>query len=80
MNLVEYTEFVIKSICVESELVRVQSFEEEDRTILEVLVPEADMGRVIGKGGNVIKSIRVLIQAYAYLKKLGKIRVNIESF
>ena len=34
MNLVEYTEFIIKSICKEPDLVRVQSFQEEEVTIL----------------------------------------------
>ncbi len=80
MNLVEYAEFLVGSICKEADLVRVQSFQEEDVTNLEIMVPEAEMGAVIGKGGKVANSIRVLIQAYAYLQKLGKVKVNIEGF
>ena len=80
MNLVEYTEFIIKSICNEPDLVRVQSFQEEEVTILEIMVPESSMGAVIGKSGKVAQSIRTLVQAYAYLNKLGKVRVNIEAF
>lgn len=80
MNLEEYAEFIVKSICKEPDMIRVQKFQEEDLTILEIMVPENDMGAVIGKSGRVANSIRVLLQAYAYLQKLGKIRVNIESF
>ena len=69
MNLEEYAEFIVKSICKEPDMIRVQKFQEEDLTILEIMVPE-----------RVANSIRVLLQAYAYLQKLGKIRVNIESF
>jgi predicted RNA-binding protein YlqC (UPF0109 family) len=80
MSLEEYTEFVVKSICKEPDLIRVQSFQEEDVTTLEVLVPESSMGAVIGKSGKVAGSIRTLIQAYAYLHQLGKVRINIEAF
>jgi len=80
MNLEEYAEFIVKSICKEPDMIRVQKFQEEDMTILEIMVPENDMGAVIGKSGRVANSIRVLLQAYAYLQKSGKIRVNIESF
>ena len=53
---------------------------ENDSVILTVLVPENSMGAVIGYQGKNAKSIRTLIQAYAYLHKLGRVEVNIESF
>ena len=80
MNLNEYAECIVKSICKDPDLIRVQSFQEEDVTVLEIMVPESSMGAVIGKSGRVASSIRTLIQAYAYLQKLGKVRVNIEAF
>jgi len=80
MSLVEYAEFLVKSICNEPEMIKVQSFQEEDFTILEIMVPESSMGSVIGKAGKVANSLRVMIQAYAYLQKCGKVRVNIEAF
>lgn len=80
MSLTEYAEFLVSSICKEPEMVRVQSFTEEDVTNLEIMVPESDMGAVIGKAGKVASSIRIMIQAYAYLQKCGKVKVNIESF
>lgn len=80
MSLVEYAEFLVKSICKEPDLIRVQSFEEDEMTILEIMVPEASMGAVIGKSGKVASSLRIMIQAYAYLQKCGRVRVNFESF
>ena len=44
-------------------------------TILELTVAGSDMGRVIGKGGRVINSIRTLLQVLA--AKQGK-RVTLE--
>ena len=36
-------------------------------------------GEVIGKGGNIANSIRTIVQAAAYIKKLGRVRINIDS-
>ena len=81
MNLVEYTEYLVKSICKEPEMVKVSSFGgEEDSTILEIIVHESDMGAVIGKNGKMATSIRTLVQAYAYLNGNQKVKINIDSF
>ena len=80
MDLVEYAEFLVKSICKEPDMVRVQRFDSDDGITLEIMVLESDMGIVIGRSGKVASSLRVLLQAYAYLNKLGKVKVNIESF
>ncbi len=81
MNVVEFAEYLVKSIVVNKELVKVSLFEaDDDITILEILVPEADMGRVIGKNGKTSTSIRTLIQAYAAINKMPKVKINIDSF
>lgn len=80
MSLESYAEFLVRSICTEPDMVRVQSFQEEDITNIEIMVPESEMGAVIGKAGKVASSLRILIQAYAYLQKCGKVKVNIEAF
>ncbi len=46
-----------------------------EMVIVEVQVAASDMGRVIGKGGNVVNSIRTLLQVLAV--KHGK-RVSLE--
>lgn len=81
MNVVEFTEFLVKSIVKEPDLVKVSEFEaDEDITILEILVKESDMGRVIGKSGRTSTSIRTIIQAYAAINNMPKVKINIDSF
>ncbi len=81
MNVVEFTEYLVKSIVVDKDMVKVSEFQaDEDVKILEILVPEKEMGRVIGKGGKTSSSIRTLIQAYAAINNMPKVKINIDSF
>lgn len=81
MNVVEFAEYLVKSIVKDADLVKVSEFQaDDDVTILEILVPDSDMGRVIGKGGKTSSSIRTLIQAFAAINNLPKVKINIDSF
>ncbi len=77
MNLVEFSELIVKKLVKEPDLVKVQEFEDGEETIIEIAVSESDMGRVIGKKAN---SIKTLIQAKAYNEGNNKVKVNIDSF
>ena len=70
MNLVELTETIIKKIVSDPESVSVKEFEtEEENTIqVEVLISNDDMGKVIGKNGKIINSIRTIVQASSSLE------------
>ena len=78
MELVNLTEFLVKQILSEVE-VKINKIESDGDTVIQVLVPNECMSAVIGKGGNVANSIRTIVQAAAYNKKLGKVRINIDS-
>jgi predicted RNA-binding protein YlqC (UPF0109 family) len=81
MELKEFTEFLVRSIAKEPDMVKVSQFGGEDEsTILEVIVHEDDKGVVVGRGGKMVNSIRTLVQARAYMLGLGKIKINIDSF
>lgn len=81
MNIVEYTEFLVKNLVNDPELVKVEAFDsDEDTKILEVIVPEDQMKFVIGKGGINAKAIRTMVNAYAYIHNLKKVKVNIDSY
>lgn len=81
MNLKEFTEYLVKSIVKEPDMVSVQQFGgEEDATILEIIVHESDMGVVIGRNGKMANAIRTLVQAHAYILGLKNIKINIDSF
>ena len=80
MNLVEFSELIVKKLVKEPDLVKVEEFEDGDNTVIEILVSEEDLGRVIGKKGKIATSIKTLIQAKAYNEGNNKVKVNIDSF
>lgn len=80
MNLVEFSELIVKKLVKEPDLVKVQEFTSDDDTTIEILVSESDIGRVIGKKGKIATSIKTLIQAKAYNEGNRKVKVNIDSF
>lgn len=80
MNLVEFSELIVEKLVKEPDLVKVQEFEGENENVIEIIVAEDDMGRVIGKKGKIATSIKTLIQAKAYNEGNKKVKVNIDSF
>ena len=82
MNLVELTEAIIKRLVTDPETVSVKEFdtEEENTVQIEVLIQEDDMGRVIGKNGNVISGIRTVVQASSSLYDNKKVKIHVSSF
>lgn len=82
MNLVEMTEYLVKSVVSNPDMVTVKEFpsENEQEFVIEVLVDENDIGKVIGKGGKTANAIRTLVQANSYLKDNKRVKINIENF
>ena len=80
MGLEEFAEFLVTNIASEADLVKVKKFDTEEGIILEILVSESDMSRVIGKQGKVANSIKSLIQMKAYNEGIRNIKINIDSF
>ena len=80
MNLVDFSELIVKKLVKEPDLVTVKQFEDGEDTVIEIAVSEEDMGRVIGKRGKIATSIKTLIQAKAYNDGNNKVKVNIDSF
>lgn len=61
----DLVEFIVSSLVDHPEEVRVVEVPGKASTIIELSVAAGDMGRVIGKGGRVIDSIRTLLQVRA---------------
>lgn len=74
----ELVEYIIKCLVEEQDKVVVTETKEEDTIILTVNVATNEMGRVIGKEGRIIKSIREIVRAYSAKEKL-KVMVNVEE-
>jgi hypothetical protein len=82
MNLVEMTEYLVKSVVSKPDVVTVKEFpsENDKEIVIEVLVDENDIGRVIGKGGKTANAMRTLVQAGSYLQDNKRVKINIENF
>lgn len=71
----ELVEHIVKSLVDYPDQVQVTEVENGANIVVELRVASDDMGRVIGKGGRVINSIRALTQVRAEI--LGK-QVTVE--
>lgn len=82
MDLVSLTSKIVKSLVVNTDAVSVKEFptEEENVMLIQVMVAEDDMGRVIGKGGKCANAIRTLVQASSSLKDDKYIKIDIDKF
>jgi predicted RNA-binding protein YlqC (UPF0109 family) len=71
---------LVQPLVVHPEDVMVKKFSEEnDEMIMQVIVHQDDLGRVIGKNGRIANAIRTI--AYASASREGKkITINIDSF
>lgn len=82
MKLVEMTEYLVKEVVNNPDMVTVKEFpsDNEKEIIITVLVDESDIGRVIGKEGKTANAIRTLVQASSYLQDNKRVKINIENF
>ena len=82
MKLVELTETIVKKLVTDPESVSVKEFEsnEEDTILIEIMIPSNEMSKIIGKNGNIINSIRTIVQASSYLKDNKKVKINVDSY
>lgn len=82
MDLVKLTEEIVKSLVEDADAVSVKEFPSDDeKTILiQVMVNDDDMGRVIGKNGRTANAIRTLVQASSALKDNKYVKIDIDKF
>lgn len=81
MELVELTEKIVKSLVEDEDSVSVKEFEtDDDSMLIQVLVSESDMGRVIGRSGRIANAIRTLVQASSSLKDNRYVKIDIDKF
>ncbi len=63
--MTELLEFLVRALVEEPDAVEVAELEEDGDLIYEISVAEADLGRVIGKGGRIANAIRTIAKAAA---------------
>lgn len=81
MKYIELTEYLVKNLVTNQDMVTVKEFPtDEDIINIEVLVSNEDLPRVIGKGGRNANAIRTLVQASSNLDASKYVKINIDSF
>ncbi len=71
-------EYIVKNLVEQKDLVSVEEINTDEKLVLKLHVAKEDMGRIIGKEGRIIKSIREIIYAYA-MKNKQKVSVDVEE-
>ncbi len=82
MKLVKLTQKIVEELVEDRESITVKEFpsEKEDEIQIQVLVPEDQMGRVIGREGRTAKAIRTIVQASSYINDNKRVSINIDSY
>ncbi len=62
-DMVALMEHVAKAIVDRPDEVEVEPFEENGQTVLELVVAEEDLGRVIGRNGRTARSLRTILHS-----------------
>ena len=71
-------EYIVKNLVNFPDDVTVEEVQNDTKTVLKLTVNKEDMGRVIGKEGRIIRSIREIIYAYA-MKDKQKVSVEVDE-
>jgi predicted RNA-binding protein YlqC (UPF0109 family) len=62
-DMVALMENLAKAIVEKPKEVTVEPFEENGQTVLELIVAEDDLGRVIGRNGRTARSLRTILHS-----------------
>jgi predicted RNA-binding protein YlqC (UPF0109 family) len=64
-QIVDYVQYVVESLVDNPDAVNVTESWEDGELFIDVEVADDERGRVIGKGGRLIRSLRVIVRAAA---------------
>ena len=64
-QIADYVQYVVEQLVENSENVNVSEQVENDELFVDIEVERPDRGRVIGKNGRLIRSLRVVVRAAA---------------
>ena len=82
MDLVLLTKSIVEMIVLDKEAVSVKQYDtnEENLVHLEILVSKDDLGRLIGRNGKTISSIRNIVQVSAKLNGNKRVKLEVDSY
>ena len=79
MSLEELTKYLVCNLVKNKDAVLVERENNGNDIVIKVLVPEDEIGAVIGRNGKIANAIRTLVQAAAYTSKAGFVKINIDT-
>jgi predicted RNA-binding protein YlqC (UPF0109 family) len=65
VNMVGLVEHLAKALVNAPDEVEVELFDEPGQIVVELFVAEDDLGRIIGRGGRMARSLRTIVNAAA---------------
>ncbi len=68
---------IVQALVDDPEQVRVECSQDGDATVVEIRVAPDDIGKVIGRQGRIIKSIRTLVRAVSSYSDGAHIEVEV---
>jgi predicted RNA-binding protein YlqC (UPF0109 family) len=74
----DFLKYLVSFIVTNPEEIEIQEKQEEGINIYTIVIPEEEVGKVIGKGGKVINSIRCLARIKA-IKNQERVLVKVEA-
>ena len=74
-NVKNAVDFIIKSLVEDAESVKITCEQNDKNVECKVVVPESEIGRVIGRNGKVANAIRMVVRT---IGKKNDFRVNIK--
>ena len=74
----ELLEYIVKNLVSMPDKVNIEEVKEDSKLRIKLGVAKDDMGRIIGKEGRIIRSIREIVSAYA-TKNKEKVSVLVEE-
>lgn len=61
-NALDFVRYVLSQICKEQDQVSVEMKTDDQGTVIFIRIADADMGKLIGKGGQNIAALRTLVR------------------
>ncbi|MDD3303877.1 MAG: KH domain-containing protein [Clostridia bacterium] len=74
----ELLEYIVKNLVSMPDKISIEELNDDSKLTLKLSVAKEDMGRIIGKEGRIVRSIREIINAYA-TKNNEKVSVLVEE-
>ena len=75
MGIEELVRYIVENLVDDKSLVDVQSTQEDDLLVVNIIAEQSQIGRIIGKQGRIAKAIRTIVRAKAIN---DNIRVSVE--